>query len=60
MYIRKSVLKAAVLTVGSIILAALAALYCFTETNIPSAVYLISWLVCLYAMLTGMSEIDRR
>ena len=50
----------AVLTVGSIILAALAALYCFTETNIPSAVYLISWLVCLYAMLTGMSEIDRR
>lgn len=60
MYIRKSILEAAVLTVGIIVLIALAVLYCFTETNIPSAVYLISWLVCLYAMLAGTSEIARR
>ena len=60
MYIRKSILKAAVLAVGSIILAALALLYCFTEADIPSAVYLISWLACLYAVFSGMAEIDRR
>lgn len=60
MYIKKSVLKAAVLTAGSIILILLAVLYCFTETNISSTVYLISWLACLYAMLAGTAEIDRR
>ena len=60
MYIRKSILKAAVLTLGIIILTVLAVLYCFTETNIPSSVYLISWLVCLHAMLAGTSGIARR
>ena len=34
-------------------------LYCFTEADIPSAVYLVSWVGCLYAMLTGTERIAR-
>lgn len=59
MYMKKSILEAAVLIIGAIVLCILAVLYCFTEVNIPSAVYLVSWVGCLYAMLAGTEWIAR-
>lgn len=59
MYMKKSILEAAVLIIGAIVLCILAVLYCFTEVNIPSAVYLVSWVGCLYAMLAGTERIAR-
>ncbi len=59
MYIKKSILEAAVFIIGAVVLCILAVLYCFTEVDIPSAVYLVSWVGCLYAMLTGTERIAR-
>ncbi|HIZ75731.1 MAG TPA: hypothetical protein H9723_10920 [Candidatus Mediterraneibacter stercoravium] len=58
MYIRKAIIGAAVLMAGIIILGGLTVLYCFTETNIPTQVYLISWMMCLYVMLACSRRIS--
>ncbi len=59
MHMKKSILEAAVLIIGAIVLCLLALLYYFTETNIPSAVYLVSWVGCIYAVRAGTERIAR-
>lgn len=59
MYIRKSLLGGLVAAAGMAVLAILMVLFCFTEANIPSAVYAAAWCGCLCAMLYGAARIYR-
>lgn len=57
MYIRKSLLGAAVAFTGGAVLLALMILFCFMETGVPAYIYAAAWFFCLYAMLKGVSVI---
>ncbi len=47
MYIRRSVMKGIIILAGVCALIALAAVFCFTETQIPPTVFCGAWIVCL-------------
>lgn len=59
MYIKKSLLAGLVAAAGMAVLSLLMVLFCFTEIQIPSAVYAAAWAGCLLAMLRGASRIYR-
>lgn len=59
MYIRKSLLGGLIAAAGMAVLAILTVLFCFTEIQIPAAVYAAAWTGCLCAMLRGASRIYR-
>ena len=60
MYVRKSLLGGIVAGTGTVFLAILTALFCFTEIRIPSAVYAAAWFGCLCMMLFSASRIYRQ
>ena len=47
MYIRRSVMKGIIILAGVCALIALAAVFCFTETQIPPTVFCGAWIVGL-------------
>ena len=47
MYIRKSVLCVITGILGVSVLAVLCVLFCFAQTNVPTAVYAAGWFGCL-------------
>ncbi len=47
MYIRRSVMKGIIILAGVCALIALAAVFCFTETQIPPTIFCGAWIVCL-------------
>lgn len=47
MYIRSSVLRGIIILAGVCVLIALAAVFCFTETQIPPAVFCGAWIIGL-------------
>lgn len=55
MYIRRSVLKGIIIFAGVSVLAALASVFCFTETQIPPVIFCGIWISCLLfiSYLTG-------
>lgn len=59
MYIKKSLLAGLVAAAGMAVLSLLMVLFCFTEIQIPSAVYVAAWVGCLLAMLRSASRIYR-
>lgn len=59
MYIRKSVLYALTAVLGAAFLSVLCILYCFTQTEVPTAVYAAGWFGCLGAMLAAAGKIGR-
>lgn len=59
MYIRKSVLYLLTGVLGTAVLAVLCVLFCFTQTEVPSAVYAAGWFGCLGAMLAAADRISR-
>lgn len=44
---------------GTAVLVVLCVLFCFTQTEIPTAVYAAGWFGCLGAMLAVVSKISR-
>ncbi len=50
MYIRKSVLNGLIILTGLCILIAMAFIFCFTETQIPPAVFCAAWITCLLSV----------
>lgn len=59
MYIRKSVLYMITAVLGAVVLAVLCVLFCFAQTEVPSAVYAAGWFGCLGAMLAASDRISR-
>lgn len=59
MYIKKSIISGIVITLGVIVLTALAVLYCFTEIQIPGGVYIIAWIGCILAIVDIVDRIER-
>ena len=59
MYIRKSVLCVLTGILGVSVLAVLCVLFCFTQTNVPTAVYAAGWFGCLGAMMAAAGRISR-
>lgn len=59
MYIKKSIISGFVMTLGGIILAVLAILFCFTEIQLPGAACISIWIVCIWAVRTIMHKIER-
>lgn len=59
MYIKKSLVNGIIMTLGGIILAALAVLYCFTEFPIPGGVYIFAWMGCILSIVTIICKIER-
>ena len=53
MYIRKSVLCVITGILGVSVLAVLCVLFCFAQTNVPTAVYAVGWFGCLGAMMAA-------
>ena len=51
MYIRKSVLSAAAVIIGAVILLTMAFLFCFTEIGIPSGLCAAVWFLVLYLVV---------
>ncbi|HJD01526.1 MAG TPA: hypothetical protein H9750_02850 [Candidatus Mediterraneibacter excrementavium] len=44
---------------GAAFLSVLCILYCFTQTEVPTAVYAAGWFGCLGAMLAAAGKIGR-
>lgn len=59
MYVRKSILGAATAIIGFIILAVLAVMFSFMQTDIPAAVYAAAWFGCLWGMAAAFNRIFR-
>lgn len=59
MYIRKGVLGAVTAIAGFAILAVLAVMFSFTQTDIPAAVYAAAWFGCLWGMAAAFNRIFR-
>ena len=60
MYIRKSVLCVITGILGVSVLAVLCVLFCFTQTNVPTAVYAAGWFGCLGAMMAAAGADQQR
>lgn len=59
MYIKRSVLAMLTAFTGVVVLLVLTVLFCFTQTQIPTAVYAAGWFGCLGAMLAVVTKIYR-
>ncbi len=59
MYIRKSLLGGIIAAAGMAFLAILMVLFCFSDIQVPPAVYAAAWFGCLCAMLYGSAKIYR-
>ena len=59
MYIKRSVLAMLTAFTGVAVLLVLTVLFCFTQTQIPTAVYAAGWFGCLGAMLVVVTKIYR-
>lgn len=59
MYIRKSVISRTVMFLGACVLLILAFLYCFTEIEIPGAVYMLVWSGCILTVVEMVGKIER-
>ena len=59
MYIRKSVLCAVTGILGVSVLTVLCVLFCFAQTNVPTAGYAAGWFGCLAAMMAAAGRISR-
>lgn len=59
MYIKKSILSGAIMTMGAILLAVLAILFCFTEIAIPRILYITAWIVCVVFVVEAVGRIER-
>ena len=59
MYIRKSVLCVITGILGVSVLGVLCVLFCFAQTNVPTAVYAAGWFGCLGAMMAAAGRISR-
>ena len=44
---------------GVSVLAVLCVLFCFAQTNVPTAVYAVGWFGCLGAMMAAAGRISR-
>lgn len=58
MYIKKSWISGAVITVGILVLSAVALLYSFTNIDIPGVVYIFIWLGGITGMKGIVSKIE--
>lgn len=59
MYIKKSVISGIIIMTGICVLAALTILYCFTEVQIPRAVYMAIWVGCIAAVTEIVGKIEK-
>ena len=51
MYIKKTLFGGLIVAGGTAFLACLMVLFCFTEIQIPTLVYVTAWIGCLYVMM---------
>lgn len=59
MDIKKTLFGGLIVAGGSAFLACLMVLFCFTEIQIPTLVYVTAWIGCLYVMMRAAAKIYR-
>lgn len=58
MYIKKSIMSAAVIIFGVFLLTVMAILFCFTEIRIPSYASIAMWIACIKIIVDIVGKIE--